>query len=216
MLRGKEAVVPWLSMYLVDADVKLLCGMLDDDPDVALVRADGPGRWKAHRAVPKLPDGEHALWHIPSGPIELESNKLKDRPKVVKDAFKGWAARVPQFEHGSPWFGPGPLGIIRLTVRRKAGPASRTFSPWDSSWSAPANKVIGRSDFYWVGNYYGTLGRKAPKATELWWQSLRRRITKVAVQITSSGPPTRGRNGIWAFPAALEQIKMGALRADNP
>jgi hypothetical protein len=141
---------------------------------------------------------------------------LKDKPKVVRDPFKGWAARVPQFEHGAPWFGPGPLGIIRLELRRKAGPAGRVFSPMHSRWSAPANQVIGRSDFYWVGNYYSVLGKKAAKATELWWQSLRRRVAKVAVQVPTSGPLTRGPKSIWAFPAALEEIKRGVRRADNP
>jgi hypothetical protein len=48
-------------MYLVDRDVKTLCAMLSEDPDIALIRADGPGRWKAQRDVPKLRDGEHAL-----------------------------------------------------------------------------------------------------------------------------------------------------------
>ena len=211
--------MPWLSMYLLDADVKSLCAMLDEDPEIALVVADGPGRWKAQWRVPKLKDGKHALWHVPSGPIELERAAVKAPPKVVKDPFKGWAAHRPEVEHGAPWFGPGPLGIIFLTVRRKAGPASRTFSPmYRGAWSAPANQVIGRSDFFWIGNYYSVISSKykAAKSTQAWWQSLRRRVAKMAVQIPASGS-WRGRDkDIWAFPQALGAIRAGAFRADNP
>ncbi len=211
--------MPWLSMYLVDSDVKMLCTMLNDDPEIALIVPDGPQRWKAQRKVPKLADREHALWHIPSGAVELESKKPKEKPKVVRDPFRGWAARLPEFEHGAPWFGPGPLGIVFLTVRRKAGPASRMFTPmYQRAWSAPANEVIGRSDFYWVGNYYSIVSKKykAPPVTQLWWQSLRRRVAKIAVQVPSEGALDRGTKSIWAFPGALERIREGALRADNP
>ena len=211
--------MPWLSMYLVDRDVKSLCATLNDDPEIALIVPDGPRRWRAQRPVPKLADGQHALWHIPSGPIELESTRPKGKPAVVRDPFKGWATRAPEVEHGAPWFGPGPLGIIFLTVRRKAGPASRTFTPmFRGAWTAPANRVIGRSDFYWVGDHFGTVSKRyrAPQVTRIWWQSLRRRVAKLAVQVPSEGPLDRGTKSIWAFPGAVERIRHGALRADNP
>ena len=126
---------------------------------------------------------------------------------------------MPEFEHGAPWFGAGPLGITFLTVRRKAGPASRTFTPmYRVAWSAPANRMIGRSDFYRVGNYFAVVGKrfKAPDVTRLWWQSLRRRVAKLAVQVPSEGPLDRGEKSIWALPGALQRIREGALRADNP
>jgi hypothetical protein len=207
-------------MYLVDADVKLLCAMLDEDPDIALIVPDGERRWKAQREAPKLRDGEQALWHIPSGPIELESRKVKAKPKVVRDPFKGWASREPQIERdhgGVPWFGPGPLGIFRLTIRRTAGPKSRIFRPMMARpWSAPANEVIGLSTFAWIGNHYSIIGYKAPRATERYWNALRRRIAKVAVQIARDGPLHRKPTDVWAYPAALARIKSGVRRADNP
>jgi hypothetical protein len=204
-------------MYLIDADVALLCAMLDEDPEIALIRADGPGRWKAQPHVPALEDGPHALWHIPSGPIELESKEVKDKPKVIKDPFRGWAARVPEFERGgAPWFGPGPLGIIFLTVRRTAGPASRIFRPMtERPWSAPANDVIGLSTFNWIGNEYRDVGHAASEETQRWWNALRRRIAKRAIQIPRDGRWTGADKDVWAFPAALEQIKAGRRRADN-
>jgi hypothetical protein len=105
------------SPYLVDGDVKTLCAMLRDDPDVALIRADGPGRWKAQREIPDtLSDGEHGLWHIPSGPIVLESTIPKAASKLVKDPFRGWkdrqaaAARcaVDQHRHAGRHLAAGP------------------------------------------------------------------------------------------------------------
>src|SRR5688500_19547733 len=101
--------MPWLTMYLVDPDVNTLCAMLCDDPDVALIRADGPGRWKAQREIPTLPDGEHGLWHIPSGPIELHSTVPKAPPKVVKDPFRGWKEIVTPRQPGVPWISTGAL-----------------------------------------------------------------------------------------------------------
>jgi hypothetical protein len=212
--------MPWIPMYLVDADVKQLCAMLNDDPDIALVVPDGVNRWKAQRKVPKLPNGEHALWHIPSGPIELESKDYKANPKIVRNPFKGWRARIPEFERdhgGVPWFGPGPLGIFRLTIRRTAGTKRDIFSPMTARpWTAPANEVIGLSTFGWIGNHYSIIGYKAPKATELYWNTLRRRIAKAAVKIPSDGPLGGKYKSIWAFPAALAEIKRGRKRADNP
>jgi hypothetical protein len=205
-------------MYLVDRDVELLCEMLDADEDVALIRAAGPGRWKAQRKVPTLPDGQHALWHIPSGPIELESREPKGRVKKVRDPFAGWTEIVKPFVKGVPWFGPGPLGIIWLTIRRTAGTAGQTFRPSSMArpWTARASEVIGRSDLNWIGNYYSIVGYRAPEATGRWWKSLRTRVAKVAIQIPSSGPITGSPKAVWAFPEALRWIRSGVKRADNP
>ena len=165
--------MPWLSMYLVDDDVPLLCRMLAEDPDVALVRAEGPGRWKAQRDVPTLRDGQYALWHVPSGPITLVSTDLAAKSKRVANPFAGWREIVKPFEKGVPWFGPGPLGIVYLTVRRKAGPPGRTFSPMTQRpWRAPADEVIGLSEISWIGNHYSILGRPAHESTVRWWKSL--------------------------------------------
>jgi hypothetical protein len=209
--------MPWLTMYLIDRDVKTLCAMLHDDPDIALIRGDGPGRWKAQRDIPALADGEHGLWHIPSGPIALESRIPKSPPKLVKDPFRGWKEIVKPSNPKVPWISTAPLGVIWLRVRRKAGRGTSTYSPYtDPSWSAPANEVIGMSTFNWIGSYYSIIGQKPAKSTQLWWQSLRRRVAKIAQQIPSTGRLTGKDKEVWAFPAALEQIKRGARRADQP
>jgi hypothetical protein len=121
-------------------------------------------------------------------------------------------------DHGGvPWFGPGPVGIIWLTIRRTAGPRSRVFRPMiERPWSAPANEVIGLSTFGWIGNEYRIIGSPAPEATEQWWRSLRRRVAKVALQIPSDGRITGKPKAVWAFPAALARIRAGVKRADNP
>jgi hypothetical protein len=197
--------VPWIHLYLADDhDVAGLCAMLAADEEIALVVPDGPGRWRATREFPgTLRDGRHSLWHVPSGAIELESNKPKVKPKRVRDPFKGWAGRVPQFEarDNAPWFGPGPVGIIWLTIRRSASSDPR---------------AIGRSDFNWIGNEYRTIGYPAPEATERWWRSLRRRIAKVATPVSSSGAITIKPLDVFAFPSALSALRAGRNRAANP
>jgi hypothetical protein len=205
-------------MYLLDGDVAELCGMLNADPEIALIRSDGSGCWKAHRDIPTLPDGEYALWHIPSGPITLELTSPKGKGKRIRNPFAGWAEIVKPFVKGVPWFSAAPVGIITLRIRRSAGKANQTFRPSSLArpWTARASEVIGRSEFYWIGNYYSIIGDRAPKVTEVWWKSLRKRIAKAANQIPASGPITRKPKEVWAFPQALQQIRGGARRADNP
>src|SRR6266487_1765764 len=112
--------MPWLLMYLLDDDVTELCSMLSADPEIALIRPDGSKRWKAYRDIPALPDGEHALWHIPSGPITLEPRTPKGKVKQIRNPFAGWTEIVKPFVQGVPWFGPAPLGIVWLRIRRSA------------------------------------------------------------------------------------------------
>jgi hypothetical protein len=192
--------MPWLRLYMIDDDVEQLCRMLDEDPEIALIRSAGKGRWKAQRNVPTLHDGQHALWHIPSGPIELEDTKPKSKPKKVKDPFAGWKEIVKPVEPGVPWFGPGPLGIFWLNIQRQ---------------SRNLKNAIGLSTISWIGNEYRIIGYPAPEATERWWKSLRRRIAKLAEPVASSGRFTSKPRDVWAFPAALGQIRKGVKRADN-
>jgi hypothetical protein len=210
--------MPWLLMYLLDEDVTELCSMLNADPEVALIRPDGSKRWKADPHIPALPDGGYVLWHIPSGPIMLEPRKPKGRVKRIKDPFTGWAEIAQPSEPGVPWISAAPLGNIWLTIRRSAGTANQTFRPTSMArpWTARASEVIGRSEFHWIGNYYSVIGERAPRVTEEWWKSLRKRIAKVATQIPTTGPITRKPKEVWAFPQALEKIHGGMRRADNP
>ena len=75
--------------------------------------------------------------------------------------------------------------------------------------------VIGLSTFSWIGNHYSIIGYRADPSTERWWQSLRRRIAKMAVKIPSSGRLTSNPKDVWAFPAALEQIRRGRKRGNG-
>jgi hypothetical protein len=192
--------MPWLMMYLVDSDVELLCQLLDADPEIALIRSAGRGRWKAQRHVPTLRDGEHMLWHIPSGPMTLEPTEPKGPVKIVKNPLRGWTEIVKPFARGVPWVNASPVGNVWLTIRRRSGADRRH---------------IGRSDLHWIGNYYGSIGYRAPQSTKDWWDSLRRRIAKLAKQIPASGS-LKGKGEVWAFPAALARIRKGAGRAANP
>jgi hypothetical protein len=191
----------WLMMYLADNDdVELLCQLLDADPEVALICSAGPGRWKAQRHVPTLRDGDYMLWHTPSGPMILESTVPKGPVKIVKNPLRGWTEIVKPSVKGVPWVNASPVGNFWLSIRRR---------------SRDNRRYIGRSDLHWIGNYYGGVGYRAPRSTQRWWDSLRRRIAKVAKQIPASGPLNR-RGEVWAFPAALARIRKGAKRAANP
>ena len=206
-----------IPMYLVDRDVECLCRLLDQDPDAAVILPDGPGRWKAHRGVPKLKDGQVGLWHVPSGPITLEPTDLKAKARTVKSPFAGWREIVSPVEPGVPWLGPASTGVVWLTVRRRAGPSSHTFRTMNRPhWTAPANQVIGMSTFDWIGNHYGIIGTPAAESTTKWWSSLRRRVARVATAIPSSGKTSGRPKDVWAFPAALAEIEAGRKRADNP
>ncbi len=206
--------MPWLQMYLVEEDVRLLCQLLDEDPDIALICAAGPGRWKAQRNVPTLRDGLHLFWHIPSGPIELEPTKVKGKNKLVKNPFAGWKEIAKRSNPRAPWIGPGPLGIINLRIRRRAGRRGQFYGVTNARprWVAPAHEVIGLTQCSWIGDYY----EKAPKTTHKWWESLRRRVAKVAQRIPTTGRWTGYPKEVWAFPAALALIQQGVKRADNP
>ena len=210
--------MPWLYVYLVGPDVAQLCAMLDSDPEVALIVPAGRGKWRAQNEVPELEDGEHLLWHIPSGPIVLEPMKVKGKNTIVKEPLRGWKEIVKPQENGVPWISAAPLGIIRLTIRRTAGGADETFTATSLArpWRARASDVIGLSGFGWVGNYYSIIGDRAPAATSKWWKSLRRRIEKMAIGIPTSGPLRAKPREAWAFPAAMGEIRRGKRRADNP
>jgi hypothetical protein len=82
--RTEKNTMPWLLVYLLDDDVTELCSMLDADPDIALIRPDGSGRWKAVRHIPALPDGRYALWHM--------SDSRPNKPDAVNPAKALWFA----------------------------------------------------------------------------------------------------------------------------
>jgi hypothetical protein len=76
--------------------------------------------------------------------------------------------------------------------------------------------MIGRSDFFWIGNYFRDLRGPRGRATQKWWNTLRRNIARKSKRVPSSGSLTSKPADIHAFPHALKKIQAGTQRAENP
>ena len=201
-----------IPMYLEPADFARTVTHLDEDPEIAWIVADS-GRWVARQRLDRVPPPLICLWHIPSGPLPLfvpipstqrpgGFGAVEDKG-VINDPFAGWDDPF----HGEleePRFG-SPPGIVWLTLRVRGGPGGR-----------PDQAEIGISSFGWIGRHYSALGRVPTSSTTRWWRALRRWVAASAVRVTYAGPLDGPRSEIFAFPAALEAIKVGAPRSASP
>src|SRR5690348_9216277 len=100
---GWSEPMPSIPMYLDDADVDLLVGWLNADPQIAFIvpqdDAQGGVAWKAVARVERLPDGPHILWHVPSGPLHYPDHLYPtdglifgmEKGPVIADPWAGWA-----------------------------------------------------------------------------------------------------------------------------
>ena len=195
----------------------LLCGILDADEEIAILRGDGPGRWIAQRQVPVLPDGKYALWHIPSGPLPLLHRKGGDG--LIENPWAGWREEMPGAEPSTSYFGAGHPRIFSLELYRTPlgkGGYYDAVGEDEKRWRVPAAQVIGMSCFGWIGNRYRDIGNGSEATTEKAWKSLRSRVSKFAKKIPRWGPCDGAKGEIWAFPDALAKIGAGTPRAHNP
>jgi hypothetical protein len=192
--------MPWLPLYVNDADLQELLSWLNSDEEIAFIVSDGPKRWKAVPSLEKIANGRYCIWHSPSGPLPLLGHgTIKD--SQVRDAWAGWTEVRTGADPNTPYFGPGHPGIVWLNARPTA-------------YRTP--KAIGLSSFEWIGNRYRIIGSPAPETTEKWWQQLRKCVKKVARRIPRDGPCDGPRPEIWAFPSAYNAFLSGVLRDSNP
>ncbi len=182
-------------MYLLGKDVDEVVGHLDDDEEIAWLVSIDDLHWRAHSTHPPLVTTRFALWHVPSGPIEMQD----DRGRVieVRDPWDGWSALPNPHDPRIPNIGNHP-GFITIDLD--------IFDP----------TVIGRSGFGWIGNYFRPIGDKAGPETVQWWKRLRRWVAKRAVRVPPTGPLDGPKPSVWAFPEALAAMRSGANRAINP
>ena len=186
-------------MYLNKADLDQLCAWLNEERDLAFIISDGPMRWRAVKAVSEASDGRFCLWHQQSGPLPMLRHGAPD--SIVVDPWAGWTEEVTGADPTQPYFGAGDPGIYWLNAQTA------------STWTAES---IGLSSFEWIGNHYKIIGKEAPLATRQWWERLRRWVKKQAVRIPRAGNWDGPDAEIWAFPGALEEIKAGKHRDENP
>lgn len=177
--------MPDITMYLADLDVSCLREWLCRDEEIAFIARAEDGQWRAESAVDELPDGKHALWHIPGGRLPLPGAW----PPVVEDPWKGWLEVEPKNPSFGPWFGVGPLSVIRLKICRIDG----TADPRLSSIS-------------WTGKRYSRLGSTPSATTERWWRRCRKWMAVNAQEVRRLD---RLKPNAFAFEEAQRQLALG-------
>lgn len=78
-----------LSFYPTESDLGRLLRRLNADADVGFLIEIGGRGWMARRTLPALTPGRYILWHLPSGPLRLESGELIENP------WQGWQSVRP-------------------------------------------------------------------------------------------------------------------------
>src|SRR5688572_7732013 len=112
--------MPWIPMYLTDADIILLLDRLNADPEIAFLVATGipehDHTWIAVARIEQLHDGRTMLWHVPSGDLPLLAKELPDPPTIISDPWQGWTEQRPGADSSFPFFGIHP-GVVELNIR---------------------------------------------------------------------------------------------------
>ncbi|RUL78872.1 hypothetical protein [Dyella choica] len=194
--------MPWLPIYASRHDQAELFEYLNNSPDLAFIRSDGAGRWRAFEKLESWCDGRYCLWHTESGPLPLLQTWGKAH-RVVNDPFEGWVEVRPGADKSQPYFGAGHPGII-------------WFNAYSSDPRSANVSTIGISSFEWIGNHYQALGNVAAPSTKALWGSLRRWVSKRAVKVPRDGPAQSTPAEIWAMSDALELFSKGIPGAPNP
>jgi len=191
--------MPWLPIYMNQSDLRALVSWLNNESDIAFIVSDGHKKWKAVHAVESPCDQRYCLWHSASGPLSLPRKFLPDG--TVRDPWKGWKEKLTGADPTCPYFGVEHPWIYWLSAKTE---------------SDREPNALGLSAFGWIGNRYGAIGNPAPPKTKKWWERLKRWVKKQAVQIPREGPIDGSKAEIWAMPGALEEIKGGRARDNNP
>ncbi|MEJ2155276.1 MAG: hypothetical protein P8X96_08055 [Desulfobacteraceae bacterium] len=191
--------MPWLPIYIDKIDLKMLIDWINAEKNIAFIEGNGPKKWKAVNSIERYEDKRHCLWHCESGPLPLLRKRLPDGK--ILDPFKGWKERRTGADSSTPYFGAGHPGVYWLNAR--------TESTYKSGF-------LGLSSFEWIGNWYKGIGIVAHPATKKWWDRLRRWVKKQAVRIPRDGEWNGNNPEIYAFPSALDKIKRGEKRDNNP
>jgi hypothetical protein len=202
--------MPWIPMYVNEKDARVLLTWLAESAQVAFLLSDGIGRWKAVHELNELPNAPVEMWHIPSGPLPLLGKERHDPVQEIASPWNGWAEQRPRSDNRLPYFGPGWPGVMTLNLQLVT---KRNQSDHANSQQAPS--AIGLSNVGWIGNRYKIIGKAAKAETEKFWKMLRRFVATHATKIPRTGSLDGPDCEIYAFPAALDEIRNGRVRAAN-
>jgi hypothetical protein len=167
-------------------------------------------RWKAVHTVESLHDGNHSLWHVPSGPLPLLVDGAFD--DSIPDMWGGWTEHRPGADSKKPYFG-NHYAEIRLDLNARLRPYSRTeiddLYNSNDYWNGD-DYMLMVSGFQWIGSRY----RHAPQDSWRWWRRLKKWIQRNTIKLSQTSV-----NGIeisyaqqqffWAFPSALQKLQAG-------
>ena len=197
-------------MYLLKSDVELLNDWLNNEDEIAFLVPNGSKKWIAKKQYDILADSnlpnqssiyqQYSLWHVPSGSLPLLGsnrgfaslifNEKDSVEEKITDPWNGWTEARTGANPNRPYFGPGHPGVFQLDIK--------LFPDGE----------IPISGIQWIGNHYKIIGNGADKSTEFFWNKMRRMAKKIATQIPRCNDG-KGRNEIFAFPNAYEEIKNG-------
>lgn len=182
-------------MYLTRSDAPVLAELLSQDPEIAFLLRDSPMRWRAVKESDIENHERVGLWHVPSGSLPLLPRELGKPSQEILDPWSGWMEKRVGADSRTPNFGAGHVGIIWLNLR------------FDGS---EKDSCCGLSSFEWIGNHYRIIGNAALPATEAWWKSLRRKISKLTIKIPRKSLQSTSRKEIFAFSCAYSLLKTGS------
>jgi hypothetical protein len=188
----------WLGLYLEDPDAVTLRDRLNEDPEIAFLMPEGPGRWRAVWQVEELL-GKTLVWHAPGGPLPLLHPEGGE--SLIPDPFAGWQELRPGLDPSVPYLGLGWPSTLLLEL-------------YTRGWrDLPRREVIPLSGITW----YGARPYAQPSpSTRQWWKRFRRWFPSKAVRITRSGLTEGSPRDVWAMPAALRAIQGGMNRDPYP
>ena len=192
-------------LYLTKTDALSIVHWINCEKDIAWIVKDSQKgtlyKWKAVDSISTIEEGDYCLWKIGAGPLRIPSGSLEAEDTEILDPFNGWEQALDDKSASVPWFGAA---------------APETFGFSFKERGKESEGSLGRSGFNWIGNYFGIISHGAPKASEQWWDRLKRHIKKNSTGIPWSREPGNGKVGAYAYPEAYEQIKSGRPKDVNP
>ncbi|HYO58066.1 hypothetical protein [Archangium sp.] len=189
----------WLGFYAHEEDTYLLRQRLDEDPEIAFILQNGPGRWRAVENIDEL-QGKTVLWHVPGGPLPLLGRGAGEPDTLIENPFAGWQERREGLDYSVPYFGPSWPSALLLEL----------YTP---GWRGLETDRMPLSGLSYFGDQSG---RTTHPTTRRWWRRMRDWMRRHAVRITRSGPLEGRHADVWAMPAALHAIQAGLERDDHP
>ena len=189
-------------MYLDLDDLPMLEQFLNDDEQILFVVRTGESLFQTFKPFKLRPNMECTLWHLPCGKIPLACRDAKGR--ITVDPCIPTASQL------------GAISLeLQVRPRKYQTLVPRACGQLYDLCNFDDDSAIGRSDFGWIGNRFSSCSERPNKKTELWWNRLRRWISKNAIKIPFYGPIDGPRRDAWAFPAAYSAIKSGTPRSAN-